>query len=751
MPIVKCTSPGCGGTIDQGFCDRCGLAPAAGATAAVAVSSQLLTRARTDTRAGSSATRATSGTTATGAMSGRTGSTGSSTRRGTGTSRSSTRRHLGLGLVNVPGLPEINPEQIVMADPKVPDHKRFCSNPDCHDAAGEPTPLNRRLTGHCPNCGRFYSFVPTLKAGDVIAEQYEVKGCLAYGGLGWIYLAKDLTLSRWVVLKGLLNSADESAAAAAVAERQFLASVKHANIVGIYSFVKRGTEGFIVMEYVNGTTVKDVRKSRGPLPAGEAISYIHRILGAFAYLHDRGLVFCDFKPDNFMLEGDPPDVKLIDMGGVRLIDDPAGDIYGTKGYSAPEAGEGPTVATDLFTIGRTLALLVMDFRFQSAFEFTIPPASEQPVLAQHQSLNRFLLKSTAKDPRERFQSADEMAEQLGGVLREVVVTETGQASTKVVYSTLFAGEPAGLDDKCDVDKPSVKLLPALRIDSEDPGADDLLALSGVRDPAKLIPLLQAAVKRQPDSVEIPLQLLRALIEHGDYEEAESALLKLEQRLPHDWRPKWYRGLLTLGQNRVGHAATALDQVCTDIPGEPAAKLALAVAAELAGDDAAAIHLYDLVSATDPGMATAAFGLARCLRRAGRRADAAEAYRRVPPGSSLYVRAQTALARALACMEPAPPAVDDLCGASSVIESLSLEGMEGVRVRAEVLENALSLLVAQPALADRSRQLFGQQLAETPIRFALEKSYRQMARLEPDRGRQIQLVDKANTIRPWTLI
>ncbi len=63
---------------------------------------------------------------------------------------------------------------------------------------------------------------------------------------------------------------------------------------------------------------------------------MHRILSAFAYLHSLGLVYCDFKPDNIMVEGG--DVKLIDLGGVRRIDDPDGDIYGTVGYSAPEAG-----------------------------------------------------------------------------------------------------------------------------------------------------------------------------------------------------------------------------------------------------------------------------------------------------------------------------------------------------------------------------------------------------------------------------
>ena len=81
------------------------------------------------------------------------------------------------------------------------------------------------------------------------------------------------------------------------------------------------------------------------------------------------MVYCDMKPDNFMLEGDPPDVKLIDMGGVRRLDDPGGDIYGTARLHAPEAGEGPTVASDLYTIGRTLAVLLMEFRFQSVYEF----------------------------------------------------------------------------------------------------------------------------------------------------------------------------------------------------------------------------------------------------------------------------------------------------------------------------------------------------------------------------------------------
>jgi serine/threonine-protein kinase PknG len=81
--------------------------------------------------------------------------------------------------------------------------------------------------GYCDTCG--------LAAPG----QYEVLGCLAHGGLGWIYLAKDRNVSdRWVVLKGLLDTGDVDAMAAAVAERQFLAEVEHPNIVRIYNFVQ---------------------------------------------------------------------------------------------------------------------------------------------------------------------------------------------------------------------------------------------------------------------------------------------------------------------------------------------------------------------------------------------------------------------------------------------------------------------------------------------------------------------------------
>src|SRR5271168_3757698 len=341
---LKCAS--CGGSIVDGACEDCGRVPAGenligveapAATAPTRSSSSRRTRPRGTT---SSSIRVTVAVGQAAAK--RVPATRGSTSR---------RRALGGGLVSLPFQPTQEPLDLLMKDPTVPAGKRICQK------CGTPALYDK---GFCTYCGAEYNFVPGLKAGDLVAGQYRVKGPVAYGGLGWIYLGFDELLNRWVVLKGLLNSKDEEAAAAAMAERQFLAAVKHPKIVQIFNFTHQGVEGFIVMEYVGGKTIAAIRRERGPLPVAEAIAYILGILPAFAYLHGQNLVYCDFKPNNFMLEGD--DVKLIDMGAVRRIGDPDGAVFGTVGYMAPEADQDPIAVSDLYTIGRSLAELVMNFK-----------------------------------------------------------------------------------------------------------------------------------------------------------------------------------------------------------------------------------------------------------------------------------------------------------------------------------------------------------------------------------------------------
>ena len=106
----------------------------------------------------------------------------------------------------------IDPPAAIMADAEVPEDKRFCPSAAASRSAASRGGRPGRTEGFCPNCRKPFSFTPKLAPGDLVGGQYEVVGCLAHGGLGWIYLARDRNVSdRWVVLKGLLNSGDADA------------------------------------------------------------------------------------------------------------------------------------------------------------------------------------------------------------------------------------------------------------------------------------------------------------------------------------------------------------------------------------------------------------------------------------------------------------------------------------------------------------------------------------------------------------
>ncbi len=199
----------------------------------------------------------------------------------------------------------------------------------------------------------------------MVADQYEIKGCVAHGGLGWVYLAVDHNVNeRPVVLKGLVHSGDAEAQAIAMAERQFLAEVVHPSIVKIFNFVEHPDShgepvGYIVMEYVGGKSLKVPKGEK--LPVSEAIAYVLEILPALGgYLHSIGLCYNDLKPENVMVTEEQ--LKLIDLGAVSRINS-FGYLYGTPGYQAPEiVRTGPTVASDIYTVGRTLAALTLNLR-----------------------------------------------------------------------------------------------------------------------------------------------------------------------------------------------------------------------------------------------------------------------------------------------------------------------------------------------------------------------------------------------------
>ncbi len=726
---MSCTQPGCAGEITDGYCTVCGMAPPRAV-------------------AGTRGTTIDPGPSETASRIAGSGAT-PLRRSETGRTRTSAARHLGAGLVEVPPVPYRDPSSALMADANVAESHRFCAS--CRDPVGRGRDGSPgRTEGFCRTCGAPFSFTPKLARGDIVAGQYEVVGCLAHGGLGWIYLAKDRNVAdRWVVLKGLLDSGDEDAMAAALAERKFLAEVEHPNIVKIFNFVEHDGSGYIVMEYVGGASLKELLAARreandqqaDPLPVAQAIAYVLEILPALGYLHREGLLFCDFKPDNVIQT--QHSLKLIDLGGVYRIDDATSPVYGTVGYQAPEiADRGPSIESDLFTVARTLAMLCIEFKgYQSTLKFTLPPQDEVPLFSRFDSLYRFLCKGTAAGPDDRFQSAAEMSDQLYGILREVLAAQQG--TPVPAPSTLFT-----TDFRASPDHPDWRLLPVPQVASEDPAAGYLATLA-TTDSEELIALLRAAPQR---TVEVELRLAHALIEEGDFTQAEAVLAAIGAGDPWEWRVSWYRGVAALAQEQPLAARASFMAVYEAVPGELAPKLALAVAAEYGGEQADAAARYEIVSRTDPSYTTATFGLARCCLACGDRAGALAAYDGIPGSSSSHVDAQTAKIKCLLEHDDGyEPEIAELQAASASMQALTLDGQQRALLTAGVLRSALRLLETARVAEDPGLRLAGHALTEQDVRLGLESTYRSLGRVATTASERIRLVDWANRVRPrtWT--
>ncbi|MET9489904.1 tetratricopeptide repeat protein [Nocardia sp. NPDC006630] len=754
---LRCAEPGCGGKVSDGYCEICGTAPSAAATLV----------------SGAQSSRSVAGSHSLSVGGSRRGSV-RSVRTGTGSS-GGTRGRLGAGMVTVPPVAPIDPSAAVMADPVVSEQQRFCGKCD------RPVGRSRgdqpgRTEGFCGHCRTRFSFTPKLVRGDVVGGQYEVLGPLAHGGLGWIYLALDHKVNgRPVVLKGLLNTGDADAMRAAVAERRFLSQVDHPNIVRIYNFAEDiGADGepagYIVMEYVGGTSLKQLLRRRREaegvwLPAAQAIAYVLEMLPPLGYLHSRGLAYCDFKPDNVMQTEEQ--LKLIDLGAVIAMSDEHSAIYGTPGYQAPEIAEtGPTVASEVYTVGRTLAVLLLKVPQENGQLGPLPSPETEPLLARYESLYRFLLRATHLDPQERFSGTEEMTDQLTGVLREVLSIDDGRARPGL--SARF-GPPRGVFGIGDAlpDDPGrlIAALPVPMIDPNDSGAA-LLASTSAVTPADLERELTAGllsvVTGKDESVEIPLRLIRAALEFGDATDALRRIDELEQTLEGDWRLIWFRGQAMLLRRNWFAAAAEFDALYTALPGDPAPKLALAVTSELLARDGdepdqepalrSATRYYELVWRTDHSYTSAAFGLARLRRSARDRDGAVAVLDQVDPASAVHTEAGVAAVDTLLSVERPGELTEHLLrDAGGRIERLTLDSRRrAAQARLRVLEAALHWLHLGRVPTDHS-PLLGVTLDLQGVRTGLERCYRDLAHETDDMWERIALVEQANTIRPRTTL
>ena len=684
----------------------------------------------------------------------------------TATRAISPTRRLGGGLVEIPRVPEIDPLAALMTDPVVAESKRFCWN--CGRPVGRSSADGRALSeGWCPHCGSRYSFLPQLGPGDMLADQYQIKGCIAHGGLGWVYLAVDHNVNeRPVVLKGLVHSGDAEAQAIAMAERQFLAEVAHPSIVKIFNFVEHPDShgepiGYIVMEYVGGTSLKPDKGEQ--LPVARAIAYMIEILPALGYLHSIGLVYNDLKPENIMLTGEQ--LKLIDLGAVARVNS-FGYLYGTPGYQAPEiVRTGPTVASDVYTVGRTLAALTLSLRTRKG-RYVDGLPEDDPVLTTYDSFGRLLRRAIDPDPRRRFASAEEMSSQLLGVLREVVAKDSGMPRPGL--STTFSPSRstfgvdllvAHTDVYLDGRKHSEKLtapaivtaLPVPLVDPTDVGAA-VLSATVLSQPVQTLDSLRAARHGALDtegidlseSVELPLMEVRALLDLGDVAKATRKLDDLAERVGWRWRLTWFRAVSELLAADYGSATKHFNEVLDTLPGELAPKLALAATAELAGD-IDELRFYDTVWSTDNGVISAGFGLARAKSAAGDRAGAVQTLDEVPPTSRHFTTARlTSAVTLLSGRSTTEVTEQQIRDAARRVEALPDTEPRVLQIRALVLGTAMDWIEGNQA---STNHILGFPFTGNGLRLGVESSLRGLARVASTQAHRYALVDMANTVRP----
>jgi predicted Ser/Thr protein kinase len=256
-------------------------------------------------------------------------------------------------------------------------------------------------------------------------QRYEIQTELGRGGMGVVYRARDLRLERDVAIKVLRTTSKEEAARLEQ-EAKAAATLNHPGIVTVYDF-EVGFDGyFIAMEYVPGEALDQLLKSDPGRIRAHLRSLLVRLADAIAYAHRRHVIHRDLKPGNVLVTPDL-EVKILDFGIAARLDSAAGSsaggVCGTPFYMAPEQirGEVPTPATDIYAFGATayhLATGRPPFYRGNVIDSHLkdPPADPRDTVPDlHAELARIVLKCLEKTPGDRYQSADELRDELGAL------------------------------------------------------------------------------------------------------------------------------------------------------------------------------------------------------------------------------------------------------------------------------------------------------------------------------------------------
>lgn len=294
---------------------------------------------------------------------------------------------------------------------------------------------------------------------NMIANRYEVFKHIGQGGMADVFLAVDTILNRQVAIKILRSELSTDAVSVLRFEREAQAAtaLTHPNIVDIYDVGDYKGHHYIVMEYVEGKTLKQVIQARGALLKEEAVDIMKQLVSAISEAHKRGIIHRDIKPQNVIVKADGT-IKVLDFGialakgSMQLTQ--ANNVMGSVHYLAPELarGESASVQSDIYALGIVLFEMLtgdVPFKADSAVQVALMHMRNEmpsvrvfnPTLPQ--SVENIVIRATAKDRTQRYVSCNEMLDDLKTCLRperlnepKLVLTATEQ--TKKLTDTAKA-------------------------------------------------------------------------------------------------------------------------------------------------------------------------------------------------------------------------------------------------------------------------------------------------------------------------
>ena len=275
--------------------------------------------------------------------------------------------------------------------------------------------------------------------GQKISDRYEIIRSIGEGGMANVYLAHDIILDRDVAIKVLRGDLANDEKFVRRFQREALAasSLSHPNIFEMYDVGEDNGNYYIVMEYVDGKTLKQVIKKRGSLTLSEAIDIMLQLTDGISHAHDSYIIHRDLKPQNILIKDDGT-IKITDFGIAMAMNSTqltqTNSVMGSVHYLPPEqaSGKGSTIRSDIYSMGILFYEILtgkLPFKGENAVEIALKhmrdplPSVRSQNPAIPQSIENIILKATAKNPKNRYHDAKEMHEDLLTALNEDRVNE----------------------------------------------------------------------------------------------------------------------------------------------------------------------------------------------------------------------------------------------------------------------------------------------------------------------------------------